>query len=522
MVDLRGRDAVAALAREFDAEYLVAERHDRHGLASVITRVTTPIFLLLDAGDIPTTDIVGRLAGHLVDERVAVVQGQGRSLAEDSPGHGPDRRRDLVFERASLNPALGRRGVATWTGSGSLVRTTAMHDTAPADAPALEVQWEWSADLLAAGWKIVAPATAVLAQRSLVDEAALYTDRIHRARASRRLVFGAGGALRPSTLGPTARLALIAWAVRPLSGLRRAVFFGVLCGVLLSGMAPFEATTTLMVFVWLPALLYTSAGLAFMSGWTLRPGDRVRWSLHTIGPAYNGLLGDVPEDEDEQRSPVVVAHSLRYGGGLLVAVLALSIVLMMRATSELVTHTLGEMTNTTLIASLLVGVWALVLSLDLLRLLNRRGRVRRTPRVASTLAATLGDHAVTMVDVAAGGAGVVGYHAVPLGTGMVLDSALPTRTGVTGVRVPCRVNTVQSLAPGEWRIGVVFDELDAATANALAEFCAIEPMWERLGALPGRSITEVRPIVYVPDPDDELWDGPAGWSVAGQSSKPWS
>ena len=518
IVDLRARETLVPLAHEFDAEYLVAERYDRHGLATVMSRIATPVFLLLDAGDIPTTDLVGRLAGHLADPRVAVVQGQSRSLAEEAPGHGPDRRRDLMFERAALNPALGRRGVATWTGSGSLVRTRALHDTAPADGPALEVQWEWSADLLAAGWKIVAPSTAVLAQRNLVDELALYTDRIHRARAARRLVFGGGGALRPSALRPKARLALVAWGVRPLSGLRRVMFFAVLCGVLLSGTAPFHATWQMMAFTWLPALLYTSAGLAFMSGWTLRPGDRTRWSLHTIGPACNGLLGDLPEDEEE-RAPVVVAHSFRYGGGLLVAVLALSIVLMMRAVSELATHTLGEMSSTTLIASLLVGAWVLALSLDLLRLLNRRGRVRRIPRVASTLAATLGDHAVTLVDVAARGAGVVGYHALPVGSSAVLHCALPTRTGVTEVRVSCRVNSNESLAPGEWRRGIVFEDVDAATANALAEFCAIEPMWERLGALPGRSITEVRPIVYVPDPDDEVWDG-AGWSVAGQSSKP--
>ena len=35
---------------------------------------------------------------------------------------------------------------------------------------------------------------------------------------------------------------------------------------------------------------------------------------------------------------------------------------------------------------------------------------------------------------------------------------------------------------------------DDATANALAEYCVIEPTWEQMGVDPGISVTEARPI----------------------------
>ena len=43
IVDLRARETLVPLAHEFDAEYLVAERFDRHGLATVMSRIATPV-----------------------------------------------------------------------------------------------------------------------------------------------------------------------------------------------------------------------------------------------------------------------------------------------------------------------------------------------------------------------------------------------------------------------------------------------------------------------------------------------
>ncbi|HRB05059.1 MAG TPA: hypothetical protein PLP26_16920, partial [Ilumatobacteraceae bacterium] len=116
LVDLDARSVVAALATEFQVVYAATDDADRNGLRVMTAAVRTPTFLLLDAGDIPTGDIVERLVTDLLDPLVAIVQGTGVSLVEQSAEHGPNGRHELLFERNALNPALGRRGNAVWLG----------------------------------------------------------------------------------------------------------------------------------------------------------------------------------------------------------------------------------------------------------------------------------------------------------------------------------------------------------------------------------------------------------------------
>ncbi len=128
VVDVSARPAIASIAAEFQHSYAATDSGDCSGLAVAVAAARTSRFLLLDAGDVPTTDIVSRLARASVDERVAVVQGLGVSFAADSIEHGPHGRHDLTFERGALNPALGTRGCAVWTGSGSLISVDALRE----------------------------------------------------------------------------------------------------------------------------------------------------------------------------------------------------------------------------------------------------------------------------------------------------------------------------------------------------------------------------------------------------------
>ncbi|HAP75193.1 MAG TPA: hypothetical protein DCR14_03840 [Acidimicrobiaceae bacterium] len=325
------------------------------------------------------------------------------------------------------------------------------------------------------------------------------------------MVTGQGGALRRGPLRAGARLAHLAWAVRPLSGLRRMVFLAVLCGALLAGAVPFTARPALLVGLWLPAFCYTSLGLALLSGWTLRPGDRARWSLHTLGPALSSLGG--PHAVTAPRQAVLASPAAPYGAGLTLAVVALSVVLVLRALSERVTHTLGELSQEHLMGLLVVSLWTLALSLDLLRVLARRAQLRRSPRVVAAMPASLGDRAVSVVDVTPLGAGVLSTMPVAVGEHIVLATSISTRTGVTDVTIPCVVRNAVPRGAGEYRIGVEFGPLEGSAADALAEFCSIEPMWERMGALPGRSITEAREIIYLPEPEP-LGPGKAAVRIA--------
>jgi len=236
IVDIDGRPEVARMAVEFQAIYAATDPSDRNGMSVMASAVRARQFLLLDAGDVPTTDIVARLAPDLADPTVAVVQGLGVSAADDSPEHGPDRRHELIFERSSLNPALGRRGAAIWLGSGALIRVDALRGL-PIDLRSnVEACWSATSALHTAGWKVTAPAGApVLAFRDLRDARTVYDDRVYRVRAAREMVFGPHGVMRPGVSGLTHRLAALAWCVRPLSSVRRVAFIALLCAALLAG-----------------------------------------------------------------------------------------------------------------------------------------------------------------------------------------------------------------------------------------------------------------------------------------------
>ena len=502
LVDLSARPALAALATEFQVAYVATDAADHNGLRVALAAVRTSQFLLVDAGDIPTGDIVVRLVSDFSDPRVAVVQGMGVSLTDDSAEHGPNGRHELLFERNSLNPALGCRGSAAWLGTGSLVRTAALHDVRFETSSALEAQWLAGAALLAAGWRITAPRDVpVIAQRPVHSEHAVSEDRLQRARAARRMVFGSAGVLRSRSFSATQRLAVVAWAVRPLSGLRRVVFLALLGSAILAGSVPFHATAIVLACGWLPAFVYTSFGLALLSGWTLRPGDRARWSLHSMGAACRSLRSG--QERPVRRAPIVALPSPQYGASLVMAVVGLSVILVLRGVSDQLTHTLGKLPQSSLMALLIVTLWALAISLDLLRVLARRSQLRRTARVVSSLPATLGDRAVSIVDLTALGAGLVSQTGVEVNERLLLDSAIPTRSGVTTLRVPCIVRNVSRRADGDFRLGVEFGDTNDATANALVEFCTIEPTWERLGTVPSSKPVGSAQLMYVDQPEAE-------------------
>lgn len=495
VVDHGGRPEAVRLAVEFDCSYAATDLDDPNGIEVMRARVRTARFVLVDAGDVPSQDLVQRLSVDLADSDVAVVQGLGVSLAADSPEHGPSRRHDLVFERSSLNPALGRRGLAMWLGSGSLVRTVALVDVPACTAAVVEAHWHASAALHRAGWRVTAPTVApVVAHRTLTDAADVYADRVVRARAARRMVAD----LFDSRRGLRRRLAALAWSVRPLSGFRRLAVLAVLCAVLLSGDLPMQPSAVAVFALWVPSMVYGSLGISLLSGWTLRPGDRARWSLHNIGADVAGLRTEQSQRAVSERQPIIDLPAGQYGIGLVVAVLALTVVLSLRGVSEQFTHTLGVMPRSALLAAMVVGVWHLCLALDQLRVLARRTVRRRAARMGTELRATLHDELMAVVDITPLGAGLVGLAGFDVGERVPLHVAVPTRSGVTDLRLPVVVRNVSVSPAGEWRVGVEFLSVDTAAANVLAEFCTVEPVWESIGSMPGVSVLEARPVPGAP------------------------
>ena len=126
VVDLAARPEVASIAAEFGAVYAATDIEDQNGLKTCNAASTTPVFFLLDAGDIPSPSAVQSLIPLMSDDHVAVVIGRSLMADNDSAEHGPNGLHELTFERETLNPALGARGAAMFSESGALIRRAAI------------------------------------------------------------------------------------------------------------------------------------------------------------------------------------------------------------------------------------------------------------------------------------------------------------------------------------------------------------------------------------------------------------
>ena len=169
------------------------------------------------------------------------------------------------------------------------------------------------------------------------------------------MLFRSHGALRGSDTGVARRLAALAWAVRPMSSFRRVAMIAVLCVSLLAGAVPMRISAVAMFALWAPAFVYGSLGVCLLSGWTLRPGDRTRWSLHNIGAAFTSLRSAESVAATADRPPIFTLPSSQYGPSLVAVVVALSVVLTLRGLSEQFTHALGVLPHAALLAMLEIG-----------------------------------------------------------------------------------------------------------------------------------------------------------------------
>ncbi|HEY7628264.1 MAG TPA: glycosyltransferase family 2 protein, partial [Ilumatobacteraceae bacterium] len=480
IVDLGARVEIAAMAAEFGTVYAAPDVDDHNGLKTCSAASSTPIFFVLDAGDIPTVDAIATLRPYMDDDRVAVAIGQSTMTDDDSAEHGPNGIHELRFDRERLNPALGTRGAAIFTESGALIRRAAVDSVMVDDDTPIEAQARWSLALMEQGWRIVAATGGPVLVRQVIDsQEVVYERRVARARVARQMVFGSGGALRWGSLRLGQRLAVASSAIQPLSGLRRAGFLAAIVGSLLTGMLPLRPDVTILAALWLPGWLMTSLGLVLLSDWTLRPGDRTRWSMRNLGASWQGLRH--PIAFEQRRAPVMTPHALQHGGALVASVVVLSSVMMMRGLSEQWTHALGAMPYRWLAGLVAVGLWSLAMALDVLRMMGRRTQLRRATRVVASVPAVADDHPVVVFDLTPLGVGFETSVETVVKQELALEATVTTELGCENVALPIVVRHVHQLAEQRWRVGAEFGKAAPQAFTPLVEFCMVEPARRRTG-----------------------------------------
>jgi hypothetical protein len=431
---------------------------------------TQRTFLVLDAGDVIDPEAAIRMARSLADPRVAAVQAGTAIIGIDDDSHGPNGLEIDAFHRHTLNRALARRGGAIITTSGVLVRRGAMESlVGPADEADPASAMELSLRLVRAGWRVEhTSGPALVVRHARHDERASAVSRQAVTRAAWALAFGREGALRTRGLPLRQRTALLSWTALPLSGVHVIATLAVLVTCLMGGYVPFAAEPLPVLALWLPSFVLIPLALAMLSGWALRPGDRTRLGMRHLGPTIGALLRTRPSDTSASSAWIVGA----------IGVLAVAVGV--RTVSERATSALGELPADVLQGMLLVGLWTLAMACDSLRLLNRRGGARRTPRVATSFPASLGGLPVMLVDLAPLGAGAVADHPLHVGAVARFECIATTKSSCTTVGVSAVVRNVRAIAADRWRLGLEFVDADLAATSALAELTILDPAHQRL------------------------------------------
>lgn len=431
---------------------------------------TEESFLVLDAGDVIEPDALAVMSRSLADPRVAAVQAATAIIGLDDDSHGPNGLEIDAFNRHTLNRALAGRGGAVITTSGVLVRRGAVEsllcspdESDPASAMELTLR------MMRDGWRVEhAAGPALVVRHARHDERASAASRQTVTRAAWALAFGREGALRTPGLALRQRMALLAWTVLPLSGVRVTTTMGLLVACLIGGYVPFNADVLPVLGLWLPGFVLVPLALAMLSGWALRPGDRTRLGMRHIGPTMGALLRTRPSAASSSSAWVVGV----------IGVLAVAIGV--RAVSERATSALGELPADVLSGVLLVALWTLAMACDSLRLLNRRGGARRAPRVATSFPASIGGLPVMLVDLAPLGAGAVTDHPLAIGTTTRFECVATTLSSCTTIAVSAVVRNVRAVAADRWRLGLEFVEPDLVATSALAELTILDPAQQRL------------------------------------------
>jgi protocatechuate 3,4-dioxygenase beta subunit/cellulose synthase/poly-beta-1,6-N-acetylglucosamine synthase-like glycosyltransferase len=468
------RPEIATLAEEHGIAVLVVDPvSDSTGLKTAMQVGRSPFIALLDAGDVPLPGFADVLVRHAYDGHVAGVRGAVGAWSTDSAEHDSRGRHELRFEREVLNPAAGQAAVLN--GSGVLLRRWAVGHVGVPSGPRRTAELRLSMRLRAAGLRVVAPADPVLVSAFSANNAsAVARERRRDTAAVLTMLVSTDGPIWNRSLSLADRIAILGTCVRPLSGLRRAMFLAVLTAALLLGELPFHASPVTFAAFWVPAMVLQSIAFRSASLGRLGLGDRARWSFSTMGASVAGLLGA------GQQLTVADKAAPRTGGlreltanrPLTATLAVLGVTVPVVAVSDRFTHWLPDMDNAHRGLLFAVTVWSIVVMLDVLRCLNGARQMRRAPRVATQFDGAVNESGATIVDLTPYGAGAIVMGDLAVGDEVEVGFDVPTMNGQVSIAARGLVRSTRHTGEA-YVYGIEFISMDYASSDALYEYCEV-------------------------------------------------
>ena len=517
LLDDAQRDEVRAVAAEIGVRYLRRDgrSHGKAGnLNHALQHAEGEFILQLDADHVPLPQIVDRLLGFFVDERLAVAQSPQDFYDTDgvaNPVNGRGRQlwgdQHLFFN--VIQPGKDRLGAAMFVGSCALLRRAAIDDVGGFATGTTIVGTETSLLLHARGWRSaylgehlafgLAPATARAYQRQ----------QVHRAR-------GAMQALRrypplaQRGLTLAQRVEYFHSLTAPLGSLQRLVFYLAPIVFLTTGVFPLRASLGLFALLFVPTLLLRGASFHLLTRGqgTLLSADRywmAKWFTHLaavrswFAPARQAPLPAVDESASVPLRTVAPQLALI---GLTAAALGWASF----------ARTLGYGSEvpgwgpTALVAAVLLALWHAGLAAHVVQLSlagrHRRGEVRFHESLSVALRVFREDGKLSSTDIAMTEdltpTGVALRCMYPIREGGRVELTLPLSGGNVSVRGHVVRHGVSETQFGTVHLaGVEFDGIDRGVRDAIELHCAQHAMpidRQRRDAVGARALRRLREL----------------------------
>lgn len=185
----------------------------------------------------------------------------------------------------------------------------------------------------------------------------------------------------------------VAAAVVAVEGIRRMAFVACLVAVLLTGRVPFGTPPVWAVASLLGAQMVVAVGHWLLSGGAIRPGDRLRWSMASVGAGFGDGIS---------RSGLPIRWATT-----MATIVVLNIAVALRGFSDRWTHGLGALTHDERVVAMTMSCWLVGAGFLALRALPQPtlgfyGATRRLEESSTRRLALGGTLAVAIVGVAAG------------------------------------------------------------------------------------------------------------------------
>ncbi|MGI9607706.1 MAG: glycosyltransferase family 2 protein [Acidimicrobiales bacterium] len=478
VVDSSHRRDVIGISKEFGAEYVVDPRVSEPRAQAIHEHSRSPLYVRLDAGQVPMPDMITALARRFTDPWLAICQASVGLMNGDSLVHIQRGRDETALERDVLAPALDRHGAVPWLGAPAMVRRSAIDEVGglPGGHPATFERTV--VKLQSAGWRSGFEPSAVVRTIApdTLDE--YLEQRVARSVRALQIFRSPQNPIVAPGLSRTQRLAHLGIASRVLPAVRYLVVAIVLVATLITGRLPFDSNVVPIAGMWVAVTAVSTAARRSLVGDAMKTGDWVRQGWRTLGAdlAAIGLVAS-GRSQHRERARIKTRGGIRSLGKLrlLTAIVAaIDLALLVRALSLIDIELLPAFPSSERVVVLTFGLIALVPMIDVLQLMVGRRQRRHTFRLKTSLDVELGETAARTVDLSTSGVGLLMSFAPPIGSTTPIRLRLPDRDEadrwINGTAIVRAANPDRS---GLVRVGLEFAHLDDAARRALLRYCVI-------------------------------------------------